>query len=140
MLSDIDLSIIIRVLSTKCVLEDREMASAKNKVIAGDYENKHVALSGGKAIIMLGMFKNITLDKSTVEAYEVVDETSRKSASSAVGRAAVGGLLFGPIGLAAGLSAKSKGTHTVAIQFKDGCGSLLEVDDKIYKAIVTKVF
>lgn len=116
------------------------MASAKNKVTAGDYENKQVALSGGKAVIILGMFKNLVLDKSTIDAYEVVDETSRKSASSAVGRAAIGGLLLGPIGLAAGLSAKSKGTHTIAIQFKDGQRSLLEVDDKIYKAIVTKTF
>lgn len=116
------------------------MAAAKNKVIAGAYENKQVALSGGKAVIMLGMFKNVTLDKSAVETYEVVDETSRKSASSAVGRAAVGSLLLGPVGLVAGLSAKSKGTHTIAIQFKDGGRSLLEVDDKIYKAIITKVF
>ena len=116
------------------------MAFDKNKVIAGDYENKMVSLSGGKAVIMLGMFKTLTIDKTTVESYEVVDETSRKSATSAVGRAAVGGLILGPIGLAAGLSAKSKGIHTVAIQFKDGCRSLVVVDDKIYKAIISKVF
>lgn len=119
------------------------MASAKNKVIAGDYENRQVALSFGKATIKLGMldmYKTITIDSSTVESYEVVDESSRKSAASAVGRAAVGGFLLGPVGLAAALSAKSKGIHTVAIQFKDGHRSLLEVDDKIYKAIVAKVF
>lgn len=116
------------------------MASVKNKVIAGDYENKQVILSGGSAVISVGIFTNIKLDKSTVESYELVDETSRKSASSAVGRAAVGSLLLGPIGLMAGLSAKNKGTHTVAIQFKDGCKSLLEVDDKIYKALVKKLF
>lgn len=116
------------------------MASAKNKVIAGDYEKKKVVMSCGTVMIDAGVFKKVTLDKKTVESYEVVDETSRKSAASAVGRAAVGGFLLGPVGLAAALSAKSKGIHTIAIQFKDGCKSLLEVDDKIYKAIMTKVF
>ena len=116
------------------------MASAKNRVIAGDYNNKQVILSGGKAFISVSMFNPLAIDKTTVEAYEVVDETSRKSAASAVSRAAVGGFLLGPVGLAAALSAKSKGVHTVAIQFKDGNKSLIEVDDKIYKAIVTKVF
>ena len=116
------------------------MAAAKNRVVAGDYNNKQVILSGGKAFISIGLFNPLAIDKTTVEDYEVVDETSRKSAASAVGRAAVGSLLLGPIGLAAALSAKSKGTHIVAIQFKDGNKSLLEVDDKIYKAIVTKVF
>lgn len=72
--------------------------------------------------------------------YEVLDEKSRKSASSAVGRAAVGAFFLGPVGLAAGLSAKSKGIHTVAIQFTDGKKSLLEVDDKIYKAIISQLF
>ena len=118
--------------------------AAKNKVIAGDYEKKKVSLestlSGKRAIIEAGIFKKVALDKSTVESYEVVDESSRKSAASAVGRAAVGGFFLGPVGLAAALSAKSKGIHTIAIQFKDGTRSLLEVDDKIYKAIITKVF
>lgn len=119
------------------------MAKAKNKVIAGDYEKKNVSLSVGKAIIELGGWpipKKIQLDKTTVESYEVVDESSKKSAASAVGRAAVGSFFLGPVGLAAALSAKSKGIHTIAIQFKDGRRSLLEVDDKIYKAIITKMF
>ena len=119
------------------------MASAKNKVIAGDYEKSPVTISLGTPIIKTGFlngYKHITINRTTVETYEVVDESSRKSAASAVGRAAVGGFLLGPVGLAAALSAKSKGIHTVAIQFKDGHRSLLEVDDKIYKAIMTKVF
>lgn len=120
------------------------MASTKNTVIAGDYEKKVVTLestlTGKKAVIVAGFMKKIVLDKNTVESYEVVDESSRKSAASAVGRAAIGGFILGPVGLAAALSAKSKGIHTVAIQFKDGKRSLLEVDDKIYKAIMTKVF
>ena len=118
--------------------------AAKNKVIAGDYEKKQIALeltlSGQKAYIQAGLIKKVYLDRNTVESYEVVDESSRKSAASAVGRAAVGSFFLGPVGLAAALSAKSNGIHIIAIQFKDGRRSLLEVDDKIYKAIITKVF
>ena len=72
--------------------------------------------------------------------YEIVNEESRKSASSAVGRGLVGGLLLGSVGLLAGLSAKNKGIHTLAIQFKDGKKSLVEMDDKIYKELLKKLF
>ena len=120
------------------------MAKAKNKVIAGSYERKKVVLrstlSGRKAVIRSGYIRVVPLDKKRVESYEVIDESSRKSAASAVGRAAVGSFFLGLPGLAAGLSAKSKGTHIVAIQFRNGKRSLLEVDDKIYRAIMTKVF
>ena len=48
---------------------------------------------------------------------------------------------LGPVGmLAGGLSAKNKGIYQVAIRFKDGQQSLVEVDDKIYKAIVKNCF
>lgn len=113
---------------------------AKNKVIAGDYQGKLVSQAFGIAMLSTSMFKSIALDKTTVEDYEVMDESHQKSAVSAVGRGLVGGFLLGPVGLLAGLSAKSKGTHVVAIQFKDGKKSLIEVDDKIYKAIMTKCF
>ena len=113
---------------------------AKNAVIASDYNGKGVIQTFNEVSIVTGLMKTVPVCKATVENYEVVDETSRKSAASAVGRAAVGGLLLGPIGLAAGLSAKSKGTHTVAIYFKDGKRSLIEVDDKIYKALISSLF
>ena len=116
------------------------MPGAKNQVIAGEYLGKEVVIYNETAIITVGIFRKVALDYATVESYEVVDATTRVSAASAVGRAAVGSLLLGPIGLTAALSAKSKGIYTIAIQFKDGKRSLLEVDDKIYKAIIRKVF
>lgn len=95
------------------------MASTRNRVIAGDYEKKKVALkstlSGKKAVIKAGYFKVIYLDKKTVASYEVKDESSA-------------------------LTAKNWGRHILAIQFKDGRKSLIEVNDKIYRAIMTKVF
>lgn len=111
-----------------------------NKVIAGDYKGQGVMLSRGIARITLPMFEIVKINKDTVDEYEILNETSRKSASSAVGRAAVGAFFLGPVGLAAGVSAKNKGVHQIAIQFKDGKRSLLEVDDKIYNAIVKEMF
>ena len=113
---------------------------AKNKVIKGDYEGKDVGQGGGHAFISVGLFKSIDINSKTVEGYEVLDEQHQKSATSAVGRAAVGGLLLGPVGLLAGVTAKTKGAYYVAVQFKDGKRSLMEVDEKIYKAIVKEMF
>jgi hypothetical protein len=112
----------------------------KNKVVAGDYEGKALLYSYGKLEIINGFLKTIPISKDTVEEYEVIDESSRKSAASAVGRGFVGGLVLGPVGLLAGISAKSKGTHIVAIQFKDGKKSLLDLNDKYYNGMVKILF
>ncbi|WP_256761390.1 hypothetical protein [Cohnella sp. WQ 127256] len=113
---------------------------AKNKVIAGDYNGKQISQTFGTLMLSTGLFSSIQLDKSTIDSYEVMDESHSKSATSAVGRGLVGGLLLGPVGLLAGLSAKSKGVHIVAIQFKDGKKSLIEMDEKIYKSLLKKCF
>ena len=89
---------------------------------------------------MIGFSKNLVINKDNVEAYDVIDESSRKSAASVAGRVIVGSL-FGGIGVIAGaLSAKSKGVHIVALSFNDGKKSLIEVDDKIYKSIMKVLF
>ena len=138
----------------------------KNTVVAGDYNGYFVQLMGGivqmvkpgsififlckafLAFITVGISlfftrsKNriVVLNKTTVDSYEVIGEESSTSASSAVARGAVGAALLGPVGIAAALSAKKKGMYTVAIQFKDGKKSLIEVDDAIYKALVKILF
>lgn len=125
-----------------CIEYKREgcrTVGAKNKVIAGDYNNASIATLLGTINLTSG-FKSIPINKDIVETYEVVDEEKRKSAASAVGRGLVGSLILGPVGLLAGLSAKTKGVHLIAIQFKDGKKSLIEMDEKIYKALVRKLF
>ncbi|CEG26027.1 hypothetical protein [Bacillus sp. B-jedd] len=114
---------------------------AKNKVIAGEYEGCEITtnLSGTLSVIK-GVFSSVPLDTDNVEEYELLDETKRKSAVSAVGRAFVGGLILGPVGWLAGLSAKSKGIHVVAIEFKDGNRSLLQLNDKFYKKFIKQMF
>lgn len=113
---------------------------AKNAVIAGDYEKKIVVNIGKCIAIATGFLKRVELTKETVESYDVVDESVQTSATSAVGRGLVGAFLLGPIGAAAALSAKKKGTHVVALQFKDGKRSLLEIDEKMYKKLIVDMF
>ncbi|MFV0401109.1 MAG: hypothetical protein ACK5LX_10880 [Oscillospiraceae bacterium] len=116
------------------------MAGAKNQVIEGDYKGKPIVIAAMTGVAQIGGFKNIKLTSETVEEYEIMDSQSKTSGTSAVARAAVGSFFLGPIGLLAGASAKKKGTHLIAVQFKDGKKSLLEVDDKINKAIIQKCF
>lgn len=113
---------------------------ARNKVIAGDYLGCMVSSSFGVVSILTSFTGSVVINKHFASRYEVIDESSRKSAASIAGRALVGSF-FGGIGAVAGaLSAKNKGIYVVAISFKDGKNSLIEVDDKIYKAIVTAMF
>ncbi|WPK12231.1 hypothetical protein R6U77_00665 [Lysinibacillus louembei] len=113
---------------------------AKNKVVAGDYLNCSVVRTLGLISLNSGFKQILQLDQSTIANYELITEEHRKSAVSGVSRGLVGGVLLGPVGLLAGLSAKNKGTHHVAIEFRDGKKSLVEIDDKIYKILIQKMF
>lgn len=118
------------------------MASARNKVIKGDYTEWSIfkGVNAPYLHLTLGGMSDIILNKATVEAYEVITEEQRKSGTSAVLRAGAGAVLLGGVGLLAGLSAKNKGIYVIAIQFKDGKKSLIEVDEKIYKQLVQAMF
>ena len=114
---------------------------AKNRVIAGDYAGNMVGQALGQPYISTGFTKSINLNTTTIESYELITDEHRKSAKSGIARGLVGGALLGPVGmLAGGMSAKSKGIYQIALQFKDGKKSLIEVDDKIYKAIIKSCF
>lgn len=113
---------------------------AKNKVIAGEYSGSNVGKTLGQIYIGAGFANNIYLDQTTIKNYELITEEHRKSAVSGISRGLVGGVLLGPVGLLAGLSAKNKGTHTIAIEFSNGKRSLIEIDEKIYKAFIQKMF
>ncbi len=116
---------------------------ASNSVIGGDYKGSSCKMTGGKSnhVEIRDSFRgNIPLTKTTVASYSLVDAEERKSASSGVLRAGVGAFLLGPIGLAAGLSAKRKGIYTIAIEFRDGRKSLIEIDEELYKQFIRDVF
>lgn len=109
---------------------------AKNKVIDGEYNGKNVVVTALGITIVTGLFKKVMIDENTVEKYEIFDSEKKTSAASAIGRGAVGNLFLGPVGLLAAASAKKKGVYVIAVQFKDGKRSLLEVDEKIYKKML----
>jgi hypothetical protein len=94
---------------------------AQNKVIAGEYEGGIVQkeLFEDRFTINING-KKIELDKTTIDYYDILDETSRKSAKSAMGRGLAGAIVLGSVGILAGLSAKSTSTHTLALKFRDG--------------------
>jgi len=118
--------------------------AASNTVTSGDYSGCRVWLIGGQiSLYDKSSFtgtKIRTISRREVDSYEVLDESQKKSAGSAVTRGAVGALLLGPVGIAAALSAKSKGTYLVAIRWKDDKKSLIEIDDKTYKEFVKIMF
>lgn len=109
---------------------------AKNKVVDGDYKGKNVILTAQGITIVTGFLKSIMIDENTIKSYEIFDSEKKTSATSAIGRGAVGSLFLGPIGLLAAASAKKKGVYAVAVEFKDGKRSLLEVNEKIYKKML----
>ena len=108
---------------------------AKNRVIAGAYQGKLINQALGSPYIQIGFLKTLEL-KGQVTNYEILDATSTKSASSAVMRGAIGAALLGPVGLLAGLSAKNKKSKLIALKFKDGQECVVDVDDKVYRAIL----
>lgn len=114
---------------------------AANKVIAGDYNGFFVGVAGGKPYLIVKTFKIMYLDKTNIESYELIDNETNKSVVSGVVRGAVGAVLLGGVGLlAGGLSAKNKGTYIIAIKFKDGKNSMMEVDEKFYKGLLKVMF
>lgn len=113
---------------------------AKNIVLAGEHKGKTLIHIKETVHVGTGIFKTKPLDKSTVKAYEVVDQEHQKSSMDAMGRAVVGSAFLGNAGLLAGVGAKTKGTHTVVIEWHDGEKSLIEINDKLYKFLVADLF
>lgn len=111
-----------------------------NKVIAGDYAGQGIMKNWKTVQITLPMFKMVKITKENVANYEVLDKTMRTSSSSALGRATLASCFLGAAGVAAAMGAKQKGTYWIAIEFKDGKRSLLEVDDKLFRAITISLF
>ncbi|HEY4623529.1 MAG TPA: hypothetical protein VIH12_06695, partial [Solibacillus sp.] len=110
------------------------------KVIAGEYINKNIMMGRNEVLLYTSFTKSFPLNKDNVKSYELITEEHRKSAVSGVTRGLVGGALLGPVGLLAGLSAKNKGTHTIALEFMDGKKSLIEINEKLYKVLIQTLF
>lgn len=108
--------------------------NAKNKVIAGDYEGKKVkAFNAQCAYIVSSFLKQFIITKDCILSCEVLDGEHAKGTGSGL----IEELLPGSLDLLAELSAKNEGLNIIALEFTDGKKSLLEVDNIIFKAILT---
>lgn len=106
-----------------------------NRVVAGDYNNCGISNTFGIVSIVKGFKINIRLDSESLESFEEVDMTEKRSA----GKTIAGGVLFGGIGALLGATSKKR-THTCKIVFKDGKKSLIELDDDTFKVLQREMF
>lgn len=113
-----------------------------SKVIKGYHEGKKIKNCTNDVIyIQPELFgKPTSLDKTNLANYEVITEDTVKSGSSAILRGTVGTVLLPGIGILAGLSAKNKSKYVVAVEWKNGEKSLLELDQYDYKVLVKTMF
>jgi len=128
------------------------MASARNQVIAGAFDGKYIKYGFLDSYVVIAKINSYSTDlnlnsygeleirKSNVKSYETITEEKIKSGSSAVLRGTLGAAVLGPVGILAGLTAKNKGIHTVAIEWKNDEKSLIEIDEKIYKQLIKDLF
>ena len=70
--------------------------------------------------------------QSGVVSYQLLSSSNNISGASAASRAALGAFLVGPIGLAAGLTAKRKEIYTVQVVWGNGMSSVIEFDPDGY--------
>lgn len=122
------------------------MASARNKVIAGEYEGHSITRRFLDRYIVVAKVEtafsifDLDLSKCNIKSYEIITEEKVKSGSSAIMRGALGAAVLGPVGVLAGLTAKNKEIHTIAIEWKNGKKSLIEINDDYYKQLIKDLF
>jgi len=117
------------------------MAKAKNLVVSGDFLNYSVESIWGEISLTSFGSKSISINKQSIESIEILDSTKQRDTGSTIARGIVGGILLGPAGMIGGaILGKSAGIHLLSIIFKNGKRSLLEIDDKIYKEIIKKMY
>ncbi|MCL2856737.1 MAG: hypothetical protein FWE19_03305 [Oscillospiraceae bacterium] len=113
------------------------IAYAKNKVVAGQYEGgavvsalNRVSISGG------GLPGPLLLSKDTVVSYEIVTDEHLEMAASGGGFGLAGDVLLAGITVRDGTVPGKGNLHYLALQFKSGEKSLLEVDRDLCEVMV----
>lgn len=121
--------------------EGCSVASARNIVIAGDYTGCRVFRMSAALAYISGTMKkteDVFLTQETVARCELMTEELIRSGNSL--------LLTGPLDpgcllnlrLHATPAAQKKGIYTLAVKFTDGKRCLMEVDEKIYDAVIRR--
>ncbi len=81
--------------------------------------------------------KNQLIQPKDIDFTMIVAEESRKKVGSTLGRAAVGALALGPVGLLAGVTGKNKRTTTFLVKYKNGSSSnhTVETDSHAFEQL-----
>lgn len=115
-------------------------SKAKNKVISGYLADADITHFLGQ-IQISGFAGHQTISKTTVANIELITSETNKDTGSSIARGLVGGVLLGPVGLVGGaLLGKNNDLYTLSVNFKNGQRSLIEIDSKLYKEIIKKLY
>lgn len=112
---------------------------ARNQVISGylwgaryGYYEDRLILNGGNTV---------EISRTNISRYEVINGyNAGKSASSAIGRAAVGTAILGPVGALAGLTGRNNEIYQVKIYWTNGENSLIEMDGKRFQYLMQTIY
>ena len=118
------------------------MASARNMVIAGDYQGCRVFCMTGKLAYISGTMKkmdDIFLTPEFVTRYELMTEDIIRSGNSLLLTGSLDPACLLKVRLHATPAAQNKGIYTVAVKFQDDKRSLLEIDERTYRAFVRRM-
>lgn len=113
------------------------MIRSQNVVIAGAYRGKQIARYTREPYIILGRNSTLQLDQSTVKSVKELGKDSCINVPDTAVRGYMGELVFGPTGLAAAMTARRDQVYKLEILFKDGKQSVIEVDESLYKYIMS---
>lgn len=109
-----------------------------SKVLDGKYKGwlivprRRFWLFGEERLVIAKFPSSLPLTPKTIKGWQALSESGDKDAMSMAGRALVGSFLLGPLGLLGGAAtAKSKGT-AVAIEFRNGKKSLVQLDPEMF--------
>ena len=113
------------------------MSSQINIILEGKYKDKKIYTSSdNNNLETSGIGWNLT--KHNISSYTVIDESNQDEYSFWKG--ALGVALFGGLGAVAGIRGKNKKEYLIAIEWKDGEKSLIQINDEYYKVFVKSMF
>lgn len=112
---------------------------SRSKVVAGDYKRQPVGLSFGSPHVTLPGPRFLKINKDTVKSVSQVNSREEFSTLDAVASSYVASSLLGAPGIWAGAAART-GMNLICINWNDGKRSLLDVDDKVLRAILIHTF
>lgn len=109
-----------------------------NVVLEGEYKGKKIKKGSFFEIITEGENSKISINKSNVQAYDILDETDKKTYS--VWKGMWGNMIVPFLGWAAGIGGKKKEVYLVSINWRGGKKSLICIEKGWKEALIRGMF